>query len=86
MARTDKAIVKRNAIFVKERKNGRDVYVRRPYDLVEYNWGDTTANATYLQPHYGHTQSRETRSEVYDDVRFLSEPPPWDLIGRGSDL
>lgn len=85
MARTAQAIVKRNAIFVKEMKNGKAVFVRRPYDLVEYNWGDTTANATYLQPHYGHTQSRTERAEVYDDIRFYDTPPLWDIC-PGSGL
>jgi len=86
MARTATAIVKRNAIFVKERKDGREVYVRRPYDLVEYNWGDASANRAYLQPHFGVTQSKSVRSEVYDDIRIFDTPPDWDLIGRGSDL
>jgi hypothetical protein len=85
MARTAQAIVKRNAIFVKEMKDGHQVYVRRPYDLVEYNWGEEGIK-TYLQPHFGQPQSKTLRSEVYDDVRFYSTPPDWDLIGRGSDL
>lgn len=85
MARTEKAIVKRSAIFVIEMKDGKKVYVRRPYDLVEYNWGDTSANRAYLQPCFGR-RSAEEKSEVYDDVRFFDRAPDWDLIGRGSDL
>lgn len=86
MARTDLAIVKRNAIFVKEKKDGRYVYVRRPFDIVEYNWGDTSANRTYIQPHFNSTFTRSVRSPVYDDIRIYDAPPDFDLCGRGSGL
>ena len=83
MARTNQAVVKRNAVFVKEKRDGKDVYVRRPYDLVEYNWGEVSANRAYLQPHFG-TTSRAVRSVIYDDIRIYDSPPDWDLCGRGS--
>lgn len=85
MARTALPIVSQVAVFVKERKDGRDVFVRRPYDLVELNWGDGTGPNTYLRPSFGR-RSREEKSEVYADVRFFDTPPKWDLIGGGSDL
>jgi hypothetical protein len=85
MARTGTPIVTRNAVYVKERKDGKDVFVQRPYDLVELNWGDANPNPTYIQPH-GYTLSKSLRSRVYDDVRYYDAPPVWDLSGGGSGL
>ena len=80
MARRDQAIVKRFAIFVKDWRGGSYVYRHRPYDVVEYDWGEGERK-TYLQPHFGHTRSRTLSEEVYDDVRFYSSAPEWDLTG-----
>ena len=84
MARSAEPIVKRYGVYVKERKDGKPVFVQRPYDVVELVWGDANPNPTYLQPHFN-TLSKSLRSRVYDDVRFYDAPPPWDLVG-GSDL
>ena len=85
MPRASKPIVKRNAIFVKEKRDGQTVYVQRPYDIVELVWGDANPNPTYIQPHFN-SLSKTLRSVVYDDMRFYDIAPEWDLIGRGSDL
>jgi hypothetical protein len=79
MARFDQAKVRRTAIFIKEWRAGKDFYTRRPYDVVEYNWGDGPPDV-YLQPHMGRPMSRTEDEEAYDDVRFYSTPPEWDLM------
>jgi hypothetical protein len=79
MARTDLAKIKRTAVFVKERRDGKDAFIRRPYDVVEYNWGDGNL-PTYLQPHFGRPRSMTLDEEMYDDVRFYSTTPDWDLV------
>jgi len=58
MARTVQAKVRTFAIFVKELRNDRStvpnkrssVYIRRPYNIVEYDWSDGNPVKTYLQP------------------------------------
>jgi hypothetical protein len=85
MARTALPIVKQVAVFVKERKDGQPVFVRRPYDIVELNWGDGTGPNTYMRPAFGRRSVQE-KSEVYHDVRFYDRAPDWDLCGGGSDL
>jgi len=78
MARTSVAKVKRIAVFVKEWSNGSFAYNHRPYDVVEYDWGEGERK-TYLQPHFGRTRSATLDEEIYNDVRFYSTPPEWDL-------
>jgi hypothetical protein len=82
MARRDQAIVKRYAVFVKQRRDGHDYFIRRPYDSVEYNWGDGDVK-TYLQLRIGSGFSRSVNEEGYDDVRIYSTPPAWDIINHG---
>jgi hypothetical protein len=77
--RRSQATVKRVAIFVKERGDGCEKYIRRPYDVVEYFWGNAPPT-TYIQPCMGRPLSRSEVDERYDDVRFYSTPPPWDLV------
>ncbi len=53
----DKAIVKRTAVFVKELREGKHVYIREPYDIVEYDRSHQASGAnkleTYCQPFGG---------------------------------
>lgn len=74
--RTAQAVVKRSAVFVRERRAGKDTFIRRPYDIVEYFWGNA-APVTYLQPHSGREGTIEY---VYDDIRTYSVTPDWDVI------
>jgi len=54
---TDRAIVTRKAVFIKELRNGAYVYIREPYDIVEYDRTHQTDGAvklqTYAQPRGG---------------------------------
>ncbi len=79
MARTAQATIKRFAIFVKERRQGKDVFVFRPYDVVELNDGDGPAK-TYLQPHCHRIRSASEDEVLYDDVRTYNQAPEWDLM------
>lgn len=72
------AKVKRTAVYVKEKIDGVDVFVHRPYDIVEYDYG-TGSRDTYLLPHFGKTQSETGVTEVYDDIRVFKTAPDWDL-------
>lgn len=81
-ARAAQAIVKRYAVFVKITYAGGGTnpqqfqFVRRPYDIVSYNWGNGE-EYTYIQPS-ARGNSRTLDSEVYDGVRFYDVSPPWD--------
>ena len=81
MARTDQAIVKRFIVFVKRTANGVTQYDRRPYDVVEYDWGEG-GRETYLQPHFGQTRSSSEVEELYDGIRTYDTYPDWDFISR----
>ena len=81
MARTNQAKVRRFIVFVITRRDNVNYYDRRPYDVVEYNWGEG-ALETYLQPHFGSTRSAIEREEIYDDLRIYTEYPIWDLFPR----
>jgi hypothetical protein len=78
MARYAQAKIRRIAIFVKDWRGGSYAYDHRPYDVVEYDWGEGERK-TYLQPHFGRTRSATLDDEIYNDVRFYSTPPEWDL-------
>ena len=47
-----KAIVKRTAVFIKELRNGAYVYIREPYDIVEYDRSHQAAGANKLTTYY----------------------------------
>src|SRR3990167_2830599 len=72
MARTAQAKIRRFAVFVKELRNNRTtatgqkstVFVRRHYDIVEYDWSDDRAKQTYIQPN---GSSRPTTT-LTDDI------------------
>lgn len=81
MARTAQATVRRFIVFVKVRRDNVDYLDRRPYDVVEYNWGEGPLE-TYLQPHFGSTRSPSETEELYHDIRVYSEYPTWDLMPR----
>lgn len=83
MARTDQAIIKRYIVFVKRNTDGgaNVQYQHRPYDVVEYDWGDGSRE-TYLQPHFGVTRSPSEASEIYDGIRVYDNFPDWDFISR----
>jgi hypothetical protein len=81
MARTNQAIVKRFIVFVKRTANGVTQWDRRPYDVVEYNWGEGDRQ-TYLQPHFGQTRSASEVEELYDGIREYDDYPAWDFISR----
>ncbi len=99
--RTATARVKTYAIFVKRdyidlygRKS--TLYVRRPYNIVEYDWNDGNPVKTYLQPagRRGNQQGALGQAagavnvdlgsayflEAYDDVRIYDRPPDFDII------
>ena len=52
-----KAIIRRTAMFLKELRNGAPVYIRLPYDNVEYDRAHQASGAkvmeTYYQPRGG---------------------------------
>jgi hypothetical protein len=83
MARTEQAIVKRYIVFVRKGIEGGATtqYNRRPYDVVEYNWGDGNKE-TYLQPHFGQSRSASETEELYDGIRIYDTFPDWDFISR----
>ena len=91
MARTDQAKIRRFAVFVKELRNDRitgtpqktTVYVRRPYNIVEYDWSDGRGKQTFQEPVGDRPRSRSESEEVYDDLKIFENPPDWDRIGRG---
>ena len=84
----DQAIVRRTAVFVKAKRNGKDVYIRQPYDHVEYDraepQGIAGPNKTYYQPFGGKARARgkgaigsynTTNVEVvYDELLILDRP------------
>jgi hypothetical protein len=86
----NKAIIRRSAVFIKELRNGAYVYIREPYDIVEYDRSHQAAGAvklqTYAQPRGGivrpasignvevGTQTTTDIEEVYDDIMFLDKP------------
>jgi|SRR3990167_813897 len=103
MARTAQAKIRRFAVFVKELRNNRttatgqksEVFVRRPYDIVEYDWSDGRAKQTYIQPNgssrptttltastpiYG-KRTQAQAEEVYDDLKIFDKAPDWDKFG-----
>ena len=80
MARYAQAKIRRIAIFVKDWRGGSYAYDHRPYDVVEYDWGEGERK-TYLQPHFGRSRSGTVATEMYDDVRFYTTAPEWDLSG-----
>lgn len=86
MARSgNKATVKRVMVIIHERSNGVDKYIRRPYDLVEYNWGGGEIQ-NFLQLRLGDTRfstlpekyGATTQREEYDDIRIYHTRPEWD--------
>ena len=88
--RTPQAKIRRYAVFVKELRNDRTnakqkstVYVRRPYNIVDYDWNDGNGHKTYIEPTGGRPRARSEREEVYDDVKIFDTPPDWDKVGRG---
>ena len=90
MARTDQAKIRRFAVFVKELRNDRTragqastVYLRRPYNIVEYDWNDG-APKTYVEPTGGRTRAMAETQEVYDEVRIFDTPPAYDTVYGGS--
>ena len=103
--RTATARVRTYAIFVKRERvapSGRreTIYVRRPYNIVEYDWNDGNPVKTYLQPagRGGRKESATGQAagatntdfgsayfaEVYDDIRVYDTPPAFDSIYGGA--
>ena len=96
--RLPQARIKTYAIFVKQnaintKTGGRtERFVRRPYNIVEYDWNNGEPVRTYLQPAgprrtLGQSAGAVTvdfgsiyNIEVYDDVRFYDTPPSFDSI------
>ena len=82
------AIVKRTAVFVRELRDGKVVYIRQPYDEVEYDRAGPQdvagPNKTYYQPYSGKARARGTGSvgsytttsaeEIYDELKVLDRP------------
>ena len=86
-ARSSQAVVKRFAVYVREYSEGKYMYLARPYDLVEYDWGNGEV-IQYIQPHHSSGYSRvgaaaasanKMAREAYDDVRIYNTPPWFDL-------
>jgi len=91
MARTVEAKIRRYAVFVKERRNDRTnagqastVYLRRPYNIVEYDWNDGNPFKTYVEPTGGRTRAMSEAQEVYDEVKIFENPPTYDSVYGGS--
>lgn len=87
--RTAQAKIRRYAVFVKELRNDRTtakqkstVYIRRPFNIVEYDWSDGNPKKTYLEPTGGRSKARSEVEEVYDDLKIFDTPPDWDKFGR----
>ena len=94
--RTVTARVRTYAIFVKtvcknERGGNVEAYVRRPYNIVEYDWNDGNPVKTYLQPAGRRSLGLDARAvnndlgsayfnESYDDIRVYDTPPSFDSI------
>ncbi len=88
---TTKAIVKRTAVFIKEKRNGADVFIREPYDYVEYDRTHQSVkgpNQTFIlfngkmRPAPGGTEYRfhgndstTDVQEVYDEILVLDQRP-----------
>jgi len=89
--RTPQAKIRRFAVFVKELRNNRTtalgqkstVFIRRPYNIVEYDWSDGRQLQTYVEPIGDRPRSRSETDEVYDDLKIFETPPDWDKVGRG---
>ena len=88
--RTAQAKIRRYAVFVKEIRSNRttagqksEVFVRRPYNIVEYDWNDGNPKQTYLEPTGGRPIARSESEEVYDELKVFDTPPSWDKVGRG---
>lgn len=72
-------VVKRFAVYVRRVANGVEQLVRRPYDVVAYDWGNGEST-TYLQPfsYYG-TQPTQVE-DVYAGIRIYDKAPIWDIV------
>jgi hypothetical protein len=77
--------VKRIAVFVKERRDSRDVYDRRPWDFVDYDFGtdEPLRNKRYIQLRYDSADSRSARNPI-DGLYIFDTPPAGDVAGAGS--
>ena len=102
--RTATARIRTYAIFVKRERvvypSGRreTLYVRRPYNIVEYDWNDGNPVKTYIQPNGRRSLGLDARAvnsdlgsayfnEVYDDIRVYDTPPSFDTVyGSGQNL
>lgn len=94
--RTVTARVKTYAIFVKavvknDRGGNVEQYIRRPYNIVEYDWNNGEPVRTYLQPAGRRSMGLDARAvandlgaayfnESYDDIRVYDVPPTFDTI------
>jgi hypothetical protein len=70
MSRASQPTVYRYAIFVKSRRNGKTVYNRRPYDVVELDWRNGE-RYSYIQPMLGdastHAKWDSTTAQIAAD-------------------
>ena len=75
-ARNAQATVRRFAVYVRRVVTGVETLVRRPYDVVEYRWGNGE-QYTYLQPYFG--VSRTLDEDIFDGIRIYDKAPVWDI-------
>ena len=84
MPRLENPIRKTAAIFVRSVSENKESFVREPYNVVSYDYGDGSAVQTYVEPICGRALSPLEREEKYDEVRIYdSQPFPKTQIGYG---
>jgi len=85
MARFDVPKRTSAAIYVRSVSQGKETFIRKPYNVVSIDYGDGTAIQTYIELTCGHPRSDSERTEIYDEVRIYdSEPFPSVRIGYGA--
>lgn len=75
MARLESPIRKVAIVFVKQVSEGKERYIREPYNIVELNYGDGSDIKTYMEPTCGRALAPSERAEVYDEIRVYDVPP-----------
>lgn len=78
MPKTATAKIQRFAVFLKTKRDGVDNFIRKPYDVVSYDYSDGLGPQTFLQPVAGRRSPMETE-ELYDGIRIYDTRPAWDI-------
>lgn len=83
MARFDQPKKYRIMVLVKTIRDGKEKFIREPYDIVRYNWGDGTVQ-TGIEPTCGRALSPLESEELYDEVKTFDAPGPYAKTKIGS--